>query len=111
MRSIAAFLADARDYARRAADYVRDVDQAVFASDGLMKDAVCFCLLIVGEACGEASKGPRQLPDDIPWAQIKGMRNILVHEFWQIDDVIVYNVARNEARPLADHLDRLIESL
>jgi uncharacterized protein with HEPN domain len=111
MRTIAAFLSDARDYARRAADHVRDLDTASFASDALRKDAVCFCLLIVGEACREAAKGLRELPDDIPWAEINGMRNILVHDFWQIDTTIIYNVARNEARPLADRLDRLIDSL
>ncbi len=34
-----------------------------------------------------------------------------LHAFWQIDDAIVYNVACNEASPLADRLDRLIQSL
>jgi uncharacterized protein YutE (UPF0331/DUF86 family) len=35
------------------------------------------------------------------------MRNILVHEYWQIHDVIVYNVARHEASRLADQLDEI----
>ncbi len=39
------------------------------------------------------------------------MRNILVHEYWQIDETIIYNSARNEAELLADILDRLIKEL
>ena len=111
MRTIVARLADARDHARRAADHVRDVDHASYASDAMRKDAVCFCLLIVGESCSEVAKELKELPAGISWAEVKGMRNILVHAFWQIDDAIVYNVACNEASPLADRLDRLIQSL
>jgi uncharacterized protein YutE (UPF0331/DUF86 family) len=39
------------------------------------------------------------------------MRNILVHEFWQIDLTIIYNIAQDDAILLADDLDRLIKQL
>jgi len=39
------------------------------------------------------------------------MRNILVHEYWQIHDVTVYNVARHEAPRLADQLDEIRKKL
>jgi uncharacterized protein YutE (UPF0331/DUF86 family) len=39
------------------------------------------------------------------------MRNILVHEYWQIDEEIVYNVARDDAELLAASLDRLLEEI
>lgn len=111
MPDAASCLADARDYARRGAAYVRDVDAAAFASDPMRKDAVCFCLVIVGEACNEAAKQLKELPPEIPWGEIKGMRNILVHQYWQIDDTVVYDSARNEAEPLAELLDLLIGNL
>ncbi len=111
MRRTALRLADAREYPRRGANYVRDVDEAAFVSDKMRKDAVCFCLLIVGEACVEAIRELVVLPAGIPWIEIKGMRNILVHEYWQIDDSIIYKVARDEAEPLADRLGQLIESV
>ena len=111
MRRIAARLADAREYARRAAGYVQNVEEIAFASDATRKDAVCFCLSIVGEACVEAAKELVIPPAGIPWTEIKGMRNILVHEYWQIDGAIIYKVALDEAGPLADQLDRLIENL
>jgi uncharacterized protein with HEPN domain len=111
MRTIAARLADARDHARQAARYVDGIDDAVFAANAMIKDAVCFCLMVVGEACAEAVRELPAAPAEIPWAEIKGMRNILVHEYWQIDETIIYNVARDEARPLADRLDHLIKSV
>jgi uncharacterized protein with HEPN domain len=45
----------------------------------------------------------------IPWGEIKGMRNILIHEYWQIDPAIVYDVARNEAELLASLLQDVIK--
>ena len=108
MPDTAACLANARDYARRGAAHVQDVDAAAFASDQMRKDAVCFCLVIVGEACNEAAKHLKKLPPEIPWGEIKGMRNILVHQYWQIDEAVIYNAARREADRLADLLDQLI---
>jgi uncharacterized protein with HEPN domain len=84
---------------------------AQFAADAIRREAVCFCLIVVGEACDRVLKEFQTVPPDIPWADIKAMRNVLVHEYWQIDDVIVYNVARNEAPRLAEQLDALVKQL
>jgi uncharacterized protein with HEPN domain len=111
MRSIVSWLAEARDRARHAASYVDAIDQVSFAADTMRMHAVCFCLTVVGEACNQAAKDLTNLPSEIPWTEIKGMRNILVHEYWHIDEAVVYNVARNEAQQLASQLDKLIASL
>ncbi len=111
MRSIVELLIDARDGARRASEYVKDGGFSAFAADQLRQDAVCFCLVKVGEACGQAAKQMLMLPPEIPWVAIKAMRNILVHEFWQIDLATIYNIAHDDAVLLADNLDSLIKQL
>jgi uncharacterized protein with HEPN domain len=111
MRSIIARLTDARNYARAAAGYVDHIGLAEFSADSLRQHAVSFCLVVVGEACTEAAKGLAERAPEIPWAKIRGMRNILVHEYWQIDEEIVYNVARDDAELLAASLDRLLEEI
>jgi uncharacterized protein with HEPN domain len=100
--------ADARDYARRAARFVDDVDPEVFLADEMRMAAVCFCIIVIAEAFNQLGRQKAVLPDEIPMLQIKGMRNILVHSYWLIDERIVYNVARVYAPILADRLDRLI---
>jgi len=77
----------------------------------MRRQAVYFCLAIVGEACTEAAKIMPKPSVEIPWTAIKGMRNILVHEYWQIDDTIVYTTARDDAEPLAARLDNTIKLL
>jgi uncharacterized protein with HEPN domain len=111
IRRLVEYLADASNYARRAADYVNGIELTDLTADALRWDAVCFCLTVVGEACDHASKELTPLPPHIPWPRIKAMRNILVHEYWQIDDVTLYNIARNEASKLADQLDEIRNKL
>ncbi len=111
MRSIVEFLIDGRDYARRATGYVTNCGQSAFAADPVRQDAVCFCLVVAGEACGQAARQMLILPPEIPWIAIKAMRNILVHEFWQIDLDTIYRIAQHDAVLLADDLDGLIRQL
>jgi len=111
IRRLIEYLADASYYARRAAGCVAGIEVTEFVADTMRREAVCFCLTAVGEACDRASKELTPLPPHIPWPQIKEMRNILVHEYWQIHDVTVYNVARHEAPRLADQLDEIRKKL
>lgn len=108
MPEAAKLLAETRDFARRAARFAEGVDRAAFAADDMRMAAVCFCIVVIAEACNQLAQQKIALPDDIPVSQIKGMRNILVHSYWLIDDAIVYNVARVYAPLLADRLDRLL---
>ena len=110
-RFLAELLADASYYARRARTYVEDIDFVEFAADEMRREAVCFCLIAVGEACDRILKELQSTPPEIPWSDIKAMRNVLVHEYWQIDDVIVYNVALSDAPLLADMLDEFAKRL
>jgi uncharacterized protein with HEPN domain len=111
IRRLVEYLADASYYARRAAAYVEGIELTEFVADAMRREAVCFCLVVIGEACDDASKELMPLPPQIPWPHIKEMRNILVHEYWQIDYVTVYNVALHEASTLADDLDEIRKQL
>jgi uncharacterized protein with HEPN domain len=111
IRRLVELLADAIYYARQATAYVEGIELTEFVTDVMRREAVCFCLVVIGEACDGVSKELTPLPPHIPWPHIKEMRNILVHEYWQIDYVTVYNVARYEASTLADDLDEIRNQL
>lgn len=111
IRHLIELFADASYYARRAGGYVEDIDFGEFAANAMRREAVCFCLIVVGEACDRILKESQSVPPEIAWSDIKAMRNVIVHEYWQIDDVIVYNVARNDAPLLADMLDEFAKRL
>jgi len=48
------------------------------------------CIEIIGEAARRVSKATQQLQSEIPWSDLIGQRNILAHEYGQIDHELLY---------------------
>ena len=59
--------------------------RAAFDRDELVQTWVVHHLQIIGEAVRALSEETRSRRPEIPWAQIAGMRNILVHDYFGID--------------------------
>lgn len=52
--------------------------------DQIVHDALLYNLIVIGEAVGQISDATRQREPDIPWKSIKGLRNLLTHEYFAI---------------------------
>ena len=66
---------------------------ARFSSSSLYRNAVCLCIMQIGELVNHLSEDFKQQHDDIPWRQIRGMRNIVAHEYGHIDVDVVWATA------------------
>jgi uncharacterized protein with HEPN domain len=76
----------------RVEEYVRGSSYDEFLEDGKTVDAVIRNLLVVGEAAGKVPKAVRTRHPEIPWSNMTGMRNILVHDYFGIDLTIVWRI-------------------
>jgi len=61
----------------------------------MMYYAVVKNIEIMGEAANMLSTAFTDAHPETPWKQVKGMRNYVVHEYFQIDDVVVWDVVSN----------------
>jgi uncharacterized protein with HEPN domain len=59
-------------------------------------DAVLYQLTLIGEASKRLSDAFRSRHEDIPWADLRGMRNILIHEYHRVDLQEVWHTARHD---------------
>jgi len=76
---------DILDAAARIARYVeRHDDVAKFISDELTVDAVSRCFGIIGEAVTRLPEAVQASHPEIPWAEMRGLRNIVVHEYFGV---------------------------
>jgi uncharacterized protein with HEPN domain len=101
-------LGDIRLYAAEALEIVRETTADAFHEDRLRQHAVVRCLTVIGEASGRLSDAARELfPFD--WNAMKGMRNILVHEYGRIDLDKVWSVVE-ELPPLVETLAAYLEA-
>ena len=64
-------------------------------SDDMMYYAVVKNIEIIGEAANMLTTAFQQAHPETPWKMVKGMRNYIVHEYFQIDDIVVWDVVNN----------------
>ncbi len=88
--------------------YTADLDATAFAADEKTVEAVVWNLSVLGEAARHIPAEVEQAYPAVPWTQMKGIRNRIVHGYDQIDLEIIWNVARVELPPLLPLLDRVM---
>jgi uncharacterized protein with HEPN domain len=79
-----------------------------FQSDEKTIDAVVRNLEVIGEAVRHLMASSDELPHAIPWADIAGMRNILIHEYFGVDLTIVWATVTVDLPTLRSSLKRLL---
>lgn len=82
-----------------------------FFSSKLIQDAVIRNLEIVGEATKRVSMDLRSQYPDVPWREMAGLRDVLIHNYFGVDNEIVWNVVTNELTLLKDKIAELLKQL
>lgn len=98
------YLLDILEAARRAVTYCEGMTYAQFLDDTKTQDAVTRNLEIMGEAVKNLSGKTRARYPDVPWADIAGMRDRLIHDYFGVNWDIVWEVVKNELPQLIDDL-------
>ncbi len=78
--------------------------------DDMMYYAVVKNIEIIGEAANMLTAHFHDTHPETPWKMVKGMRNYIVHEYFQIDDMVVWDVVTKNLKPLRDQLERYLEN-
>jgi uncharacterized protein with HEPN domain len=73
--------------------------------------AVLASTLILGEAVRMLDDVTTAKAPDVPWHKLRGMRNRLIHEYFDVDSHILWQVATVEAVKLRPHLNQLLAVL
>ena len=89
------------------------VDDFMMSSTGVMAFNACVMRFqVIGEHIGKLLKNedkPLEAFPNIPWNAIYGMRNIISHEYANIDEVIIVSVINDDLQPLKDAIEKLLQ--
>jgi len=98
------------DAATEIFEFTRDKNRDDFDNDRKLNLSVVHLLEIIGEAGSGISVEVRNNYKQIPWKVIIGMRNRLIHGYFDIDLDIVWKTVTQDIPPLIPKLERIIKS-
>jgi uncharacterized protein with HEPN domain len=98
---------DILDAIDRIISYVEGMSYDDFLADRKTQDAVTRNVEIIGEAARSLPEDFKERHADIPWDEIVGMRNVIVHQYFGILPDVVWDVIRNELPTLRSQIAQL----
>jgi len=96
------------DAAREAAGFVAGRSRIDLDTDRQLTLALVKEIEIIGEAASRLSDGTRSMTPAIPWADVVGMRNRLVHVYFDIDLDRLWDTVQQDLPLLTGELERLL---
>ena len=81
-----------------------------FSESTTYQNAVCMCILQIGELVGRLSNEFKAEYSEIPWHRIRGMRNYVAHEYGSIDLEVVWYTATNSIFDLTQFCKKLLDN-
>ena len=97
-----------RDAAREALAFAEGKQRTDLDNNRQLALAILKCIEIVGEASAAISIATTSRYPEIPWRQIRGMRNRLVHGYYEIDLDVVWDTVTHNLGPLLRALERIV---
>ncbi len=85
-------------------EYTRRINQASFAADAKTFDAVIRNLEVIGEAAKQIPNEIRVQLKSVPWKEISGMRDVLIHQYFGVEDETLWDIIQNELPTLKEHI-------
>jgi uncharacterized protein with HEPN domain len=97
------------DYSGEALRLIEGKDRKDLDQDRTLNLALVRLLEIVGEAANRVSEETKGVYAEIPWFQIVGLRNRLIHGYDAVDFDILWGVLSEELPALVASLEKIIE--
>lgn len=110
--------AGGRDWKLRAEDiilciekiqaYTSEMNFEQFESDPKTIDAVIRNFEIIGEAASHIPEDIQERYPNLGWFEMRGMRNLMIHEYFGVSLPIIWHTIQHDLDPLLDGMQRLL---
>ena len=102
------YLRHVLDAINRVEEYLQDVDEPKFNATHLLQDGTIRQIEIIGEAVRHISKDLRKTYAEIPWQDIAGMRDKLIHDYFGVDIEKIWLTAQEDLPVLKEQVARIL---
>ncbi|WP_224413127.1 HepT-like ribonuclease domain-containing protein [Oscillatoria salina] len=81
-----------------------------FTQNPQAERAVLYSLAVIGEAVASAITDLEAADPTMPWSQIRGMRNAVIHEYFRVDLAVIWETVRADLPVLKAALERILSN-
>ncbi len=103
-------LIDIERAARRVLRYTDNISRVELEVNDEKLSAILYQIAVIGEATKRLSQDLRQQHPEIPWREIAGMRDLLIHKYDQVDFDVIWDVVESKLPQLLTLLEPLLPS-
>ena len=103
------FLYDIQEAVRRIKTYTHEMTYKEFLEDTRTQDAVIRNLEIIGEATKKLSMELRNRYPNVPWKQMAGARDRLIHNYFGVDLEVVWKISTAELSDLTLEITKILD--
>lgn len=79
-----------------------------FLENHVFRDAVALCLMQIGELSGVLTEDFREKHSNVPWRQIKALRNIVAHKYGTIDAEMLWDILKEDVPKLRQYCEEIL---
>ena len=105
------YLLDIHDAIQKAHTFLAGMTFEQFEADDKTAFAVVRALEVIGEAARKIPDPVRAQYPDLPWREMMGMRNILIHDYFGVNLRVVWNTVHNDLPTLKKQIEDLIAEI
>ncbi len=104
------------DVLRHIVDYRNEINSTIerfgndyqtFSKDSVYQNAVALCVLQIGELTTHFTEEFKNTYNEMPWNQIKALRNVVAHNYGKIDKETLWETISNDIPQLQDYCGRI----
>jgi len=101
------YLQHTLDSIKRIKQYTKNMDKPEFIENELVRDGVVRNIEIIGEAAKNLPKNFKEKHPEIPWKDIIGMRDRIVHFYFGLDFELVWSTVKTDIPELEKQISKL----
>ena len=110
-RNYKLFLEDISERIAKIDSYIAGMSYEEFVQDDKTVSACIREIEVIGEATKQIPKEITEKFDNLPWSLMAKMRDKLIHWYFEVDEEIVWKVAKDKLPDIKTQIDKIIETI